>query len=141
MSLVEREQPDRAEPEPQPEPESQPQRQSEPQPEPQAEPEPAGRQLEHHDQVMSRAEALEVLGLSAGASLEDIEKATKRQARRNRRRPAQIAAISDAAVALNCEWCLPQIHVEVASAEWAEFPTPVSNKLSLVELPWARARR
>ena len=81
---------------------------------------------------MSRDEALEVLGLSAGASLEDIEKATKRQARRNRRRPAQVASISDAAVALNCEWCLPQIHVEVASGKWAEIPTPVRNNRSLL---------
>ena len=77
---------------------------------------------------MSRAEALEVLGLSAGADLEEIEKATKKQARRNRRRPDQIASISSAAVALNCEWCLPQIRVEVASDEWATIPTPVSNK-------------
>ena len=77
---------------------------------------------------MSRAEALEVLGLSAGADLEEIEKATKKQARRNRRRPDQIASISSAAVALNCEWCLPQIRVEVASDEWATIPTPVSSK-------------
>jgi hypothetical protein len=52
-----------------------------------------------------------------GDRREDIEKATKRQARRSRRKPEEIAEISAAAVALNCEWALPQVRVDAASGE------------------------
>ena len=115
-----------------PDPEAEPEPAQEPAPEPEPEPEPetdpdlllGPASPERAVPQMGRVEALEVLGLAPAASLEDIEKATKRQARRSRRNPEDIAAISAAAVALNCEWALPQVRVEAASDEWGEIPTP-----------------